>query len=184
LSIEVVDDDQEDFLILKDAFAENHYKGELISCKSGDELFMTLSDAVDRLRGKIGSDVSITLFREGMEEPIEVINKDKAFIVLEREVDGQVCFYNRNAIIRLEYEHTTTSAEADLKIIPCQLTMMDGALFDGEIRESLAPDRARLFDYLNQDKARFIKLYIDNKQVCLVNKSYIVKVTTETSKSN
>lgn len=120
----------------------------------------------------------------GVEEPIEVINKDKAFIVLEREVDGQVCFYNRNAIIRLEYEHTTTSAEADLKIIPCQLTMMDGALFDGEIRESLAPDRARLFDYLNQDKARFIKLYIDNKQVCLVNKSYIVKVTTETSGSN
>ena len=120
----------------------------------------------------------------GVEEPIEVINKDKAFIVLEREVDGQVCFYNRNAIIRLEYEHTTTSAEADLKIIPCQLTMMDGALFDGEIRESLAPDRARLFDYLNQDKARFIKLYIDNKQVCLVNKSYIVKVTTETSESN
>ena len=120
----------------------------------------------------------------GVEEPIEVINKDKAFIVLEREVDGQVCFYNRNAIIRLEYEHTTTSAEADLKIMPCQLTMMDGALFAGEIRESLAPDRARLFDYLNQDKARFIKLYIDNKQVCLVNKSYIVKVTTETSKSN
>jgi len=120
----------------------------------------------------------------GVEEPIEVINKDKAFIVLEREVDGQVCFYNRNAIIRLEYEHTTTSAEADLKIIPCQLTMMDGALFDGEIRESLAPDRARLFDYLNQDKARFIKLYIDTKQVCLVNKSYIVKVTTETSESN
>ena len=114
----------------------------------------------------------------------EVINKDKAFIVLEREVDGQVCFYNRNAIIRLEYEHTTTSAEADLKIMPCQLTMMDGALFDGEIRESLAPDRARLFDYLNQDKARFIKLYIDNNQICLVNKSYIIKVTTETSESN
>lgn len=120
----------------------------------------------------------------GTEEPIEVLNKDKAFIVLDREDDAQVCFYNRNAIIRLEYEHTPSTTEAELKIIPCQLTMMDGALIEGEIRETLAPDRARLFDYLNHEKARFIKLYIDNKQVCLVNKSYIIKVTTETSKSN
>ncbi len=120
----------------------------------------------------------------GVEEPIEVLNKDTAFIVLEREVDEQICFYNRNAIIRLEYEQTPSAGEAELKIIPCRLTMMDGALFDGEIRETLAPDRARLFDYLNHANARFIKLYIDNNQVCLVNKSYIIKVTTDTSENN
>ena len=120
----------------------------------------------------------------GMEEPIEVLNKEKAFIVLDREDDAQVCFYNRNAIIRLEYERIPSTTEAELKIIPCQLTMMDGALIDGEIRETLAPDRARLFDYLNHERARFIKLYIDNNQICLVNKSYIIKVTTETSESN
>ncbi|NNF97030.1 MAG: hypothetical protein HKM94_08905 [Halobacteria archaeon] len=55
----------------------------------------------------------------GMEEPIEVLNKDKAFIVLDREENGQVCFYNRNAIIRLEYEHTPSTTEAVQKIIPC-----------------------------------------------------------------
>ena len=120
----------------------------------------------------------------GVEEPIEVLNKDKAFIVLDREDTGQICFYNRNAIIRVEYEHTPSTTEAEQKIIPCQLTMMDGALFEGEIRESLAPDRARLFDYLNHEKARFMKLYVDNNQVLLVNKSYIIKVTTETSESN
>ena len=42
----------------------------------------------------------------GVEEPIEVLNKDKAFIVLERD-EGQVRFYNRNAIIRVEYEETS-----------------------------------------------------------------------------
>jgi hypothetical protein len=120
----------------------------------------------------------------GTEEPVEVINKDKAFIVLERDLDGQICFYNRNAIIRIEYEHTLSTTEVEQKIIPCQLTMMDGALFSGEIRESLAPDHSRLFDYLNHEKARFIKLYFDNKQICLVNKSYIIKVTTETSEAN
>jgi hypothetical protein len=118
----------------------------------------------------------------GVEEPIEVLNKDKAFIVLDKEEPGQIRFYNRNAIIRVEYEEETKPfAEAEQKIIPCQLTMMDGALFNGEIRETLAPDRARLFDYLNHGKARFLKLYTDTNQVCLVNKSYIINVATESS---
>jgi hypothetical protein len=117
----------------------------------------------------------------GFEEPIEVMNKDKAFIVLDREETGQVRFYNRNAIIRVEYEETSPSPGPDHKIIPCQLTMMDGALFNGEIRETLAPDRARLFDYLNHEQARFIKLYTDTNQICLVNKSYIINVATQAS---
>jgi hypothetical protein len=116
----------------------------------------------------------------GVEEPIEVLNKDKAFIVLDRE-ESQVRFYNRNAIIRVEYEETSPSPGPEQKIIPCQLTMMDGALFNGEIRETLAPDRARLFDYLNHEQARFIKLYTDTNQICLVNKSYIINVATEAS---
>jgi hypothetical protein len=119
-----------------------------------------------------------------VEEPIEVLNKDKAFIVLDREEAGQVRFYNRNAIIRVEYEEEPSPATgAEQKIISCQLTMMDGALFNGEIRETLAPNRARLFDYLNHEKARFIKLYIDDNQICLVNKSYIINVATETSET-
>jgi len=116
----------------------------------------------------------------GVEEPIEVLNKDKAFIVLDRE-ESQVRFYNRNAIIRVEYEETSPTPGPEQKIIPCQLTMMDGALFNGEIRETLAPDRARLFDYLNHEQARFIKLYTDTNQICLVNKSYIINVATEAS---
>lgn len=118
----------------------------------------------------------------GVEEPIEVLNKDKAFIVLDLETYGHVRFYNRNAIVRVEYEDAEPpSAIPGQKIIPCQLTMMDGALFNGEIRETLAPDRARLFDYLNHEKARFIKLYTDTNQICLVNKSYIINVATESS---
>lgn len=66
-NIIVVDDDQEDFLILKDAFGENHYKGELISCKSGDELFMTLSDAADdQLPALIILDISLPV-KDGFE---------------------------------------------------------------------------------------------------------------------
>ena len=119
----------------------------------------------------------------GVEEPLEVLNKDKAFIVLDRDEAGQIRFYNRNAIIRVEYDEDIPPVGIEQKIISCQLTMMDGALFNGEIRETLAPDRARLFDYLNHENARFIKLYTDTNQICLVNKSYIINVATETSET-
>jgi len=45
----------------------------IIKIEDESTLDMTLSDAVERLRGKIGTKVNITIFREGMEEPLKVI---------------------------------------------------------------------------------------------------------------
>ncbi|MEE8127033.1 MAG: S41 family peptidase, partial [Nitrospinaceae bacterium] len=44
----------------------------IIKIEDESTLDMTLSDAVERLRGKIDTEVNITIFREGMEEPLEV----------------------------------------------------------------------------------------------------------------
>jgi len=44
----------------------------IIKIEDESTLDMTLSDAVERLRGKIGTEVNITIFREGMEEPLKV----------------------------------------------------------------------------------------------------------------
>ncbi len=44
----------------------------IIKIEDESTLDMTLSDAVERLRGKIGTEVTITLFREGKNEPFEV----------------------------------------------------------------------------------------------------------------
>jgi len=44
----------------------------IIKIEDESTLDMTLSDAVERLRGKIGAEVTITIFREGTEEPFEV----------------------------------------------------------------------------------------------------------------
>lgn len=43
----IVDDDLEDFLIIRDAFIENHIDAEFISCETGDRLFQILSDSAD-----------------------------------------------------------------------------------------------------------------------------------------
>ncbi|MDH5761810.1 MAG: S41 family peptidase [Nitrospinota bacterium] len=42
----------------------------IIKIEDESTLDMTLSDAVEKLRGEIGTEVTITVFREGMEEPI------------------------------------------------------------------------------------------------------------------
>ena len=57
--------------------------------------------------------------------------------------------------------------------------MMDGSVMEGTIREELPPEYSRLFDYINQEKARFIRLYHNDNEVSLINKSYIVNVTTK-----
>ncbi len=44
----------------------------IIRIEDESTLDMTLSDAVERLRGKIDTEVNITIFREGMGEPLEV----------------------------------------------------------------------------------------------------------------
>lgn len=119
-----------------------------------------------------------SIHHAGPEQPVEVLNQDAPFIVVQRKDPDELRFYNRNAIVRVEHAATAPPARAEQVVIPCQLTLMDGARFEGEIRETLAPDRARLFDYLNLEADRFIKLHVEDDTVCLLNKSYIVHITT------
>jgi len=44
----------------------------IIKIEDESTLDMTLSDAVERLRGKINTKITITIFREGLEEPLKV----------------------------------------------------------------------------------------------------------------
>lgn len=117
------------------------------------------------------------------EAPHEVMNQESPFVVLYLNQPSELRFYNRNSIIRVEYDNDKTEPSAK-DIVSCCLTLMDGSLIHGEIRESLHPDHSRLFDYLNQSKERFIRLYIEHNQICLVNKSYINHVTTEHLNNN
>jgi len=55
---------------------------------------------------------------------------------------------------------------------------MDGSVIDGVMRKSLPPERSRLYDYMNTDNPRFLKLYVDDDAVCLINKSYVGYIMT------
>lgn len=114
----------------------------------------------------------------GSEAPIEALNHDAPFIVISMDTPPQLRFYNRNSVIRVEYLENECTHNESVTRIDCQIQMMDGSLIDGQIIENLPQDRSRIFDYLNQEKDRFIKLYTADEEICLINKSYINHVIT------
>ena len=113
----------------------------------------------------------------GQETPLEVLNQTEAFLVIQRESPDELRFYNRSAIVRVDYLEQEPFELPGAVSLPCEVHMMDGSLITGTVREPLAADRARLFDYLNRSEERFLKVHVDGNGVCLVNKSYVIHVT-------
>lgn len=116
----------------------------------------------------------------GPEQPLEVLNQCNPFIVIKRDAPDELRFYNMRAIIRVEYE-PEDAPPADTPSLRCQMQMMDGSLISGTIREQLPPERARLLDYLNRADECFIKLYMDEGTIYLINKAYIIHTRVDDS---
>jgi len=108
------------------------------------------------------------------EDPAEVLNAPEDFLVLRRDPEREIRFYNKNSIVRVEYDAEEQITFPDVKPLDCTLRMMDGSHIQGSIRKPLPPDRARLLDYLNRDEERFVKVDTPEGRVYLVNKPYIV----------
>jgi hypothetical protein len=113
----------------------------------------------------------------GEEEPLEVLNTADPFLVLKRDDRDELRFYNKSAIVRVEYNEDKPLAISGVQPLLCTLHLMDGSLIRGTIRKALPPDRSRLFDYLNLHDEQFVKVYCEDGTVCVVNKSYIACVT-------
>ncbi len=109
----------------------------------------------------------------GPEQPLEVLNQCRPFVVIKRSEPDELRFYNMRAIIRVEYEPEGEPL-ADTPSLRCQIQMMDGTFISGTIREQLPPEHARLLDYLNRADECFIKIYMDEGTLYLINKAYII----------
>ena len=110
------------------------------------------------------------------EDPSYVLNDTSPFLVLQRE-NNELRFYNRAAIVRVEYNGSKPE-DSKYTVLPCIAHIMDGSVIDGEIIEVLPNDRSRLYDYLNQGQERFVRLHTSDDQICMVNKTYIMQVTS------
>ncbi len=112
------------------------------------------------------------------EQPIEVLNREQPFVVVHLQDGEDVRFYGKRAIVRVHHRAVENEPDSpDIAVLPCHLHMMDGSTLSGTIREFLLPEYRRLFDYLNQRDQAFLRLHLDDGEVCLVNKAYIVRAT-------
>lgn len=128
--------------------------------------------------GLIKGAIFVTVGEEdgSQEDPTYVLNEESPFLVLKRAESEDIRFYNRASIVRVEYEDKKPVG-IKFTTLACRAHMMDGSVIDGEIIEILPNDRCRLYDYLNQGKERFVRMYTGTEQVCMVNKSYIIHIT-------
>lgn len=111
----------------------------------------------------------------GNEQPWEVLNQCKSFLVFKVDSPNELRFYNIKSVIRVEYaaNDADSATGADTEPMQCHLHMMDGSLIQGTIFESLPPEHARLLDYLNRTEENFIKVHMEDGLIYLINKSYI-----------
>ena len=112
------------------------------------------------------------------EDPWTVVNDPEDFLVVRRHDPDELRFYNKASLIRVEYVEAERYVADTGKDLPCRVHMMDGSVIDGAMRKSLPPEHSRLYDYMNTDNPRFLKLYVDGVSVCLINKSYVGYITT------
>ncbi len=113
----------------------------------------------------------------GEEEPVEALNTLDPFVVVKIEQPDELRFYNKNSVLRVEYDDDGSAADLAGEPLHCMLHLMDGSFIPGIIRKPMSPDRSRLYDFLNLREEQFVKIHCDGGGLCIVNKSYIVCVT-------
>ncbi len=116
--------------------------------------------------------------RSQTEDPWQVMNHHDDFLVVRRHEPEELRFYNKASLIRVEYAEDERHEHEAGKELACRVHMMDGSVIEGTMRKSLPPERSRLYDYMNTDNPRFLKLYVERRAVCLVNKSYVGYIMT------
>ncbi len=113
----------------------------------------------------------------GEQDPAELLNETAPFLIVQRHDPDELRFYQRSAIVRAEYDEPAGAPMEEVHPFECRLYLMDGSVISGLVNESLAPDHARLIDYLNLPETRFVRLWLEDERVCLVNKAYIIHAT-------
>jgi hypothetical protein len=110
------------------------------------------------------------------ENPCDVLNNQAPFLVVMRDDLGGPRFYSKRSVVRVEY-YGKPPEEAGLTRIGCRLLLMDGSFLEGDIIEGLPSDHSRLFDYLNQEDQRFVRIYAPGERIWMVNKAYVVHLS-------
>ena len=133
-----------------------------------------------QIRGAMFLDIQSRHFA-GEQQPVDFFNQSDPFIVIKCDSPDEVRIYHKAAIICVQYYEDVEGLTDVLKAeqLPCSIHLSDGTVVEGSIKPALPPDHSRLLDHLNLEPERFVKVYVTEGNVCLVNKTYIVYVLSQ-----
>ncbi len=112
-------------------------------------------------------------FRNGPEEPFDVLNDDDPFLPLQLMDDAVILV--QKAQIATVITGLPTEDDVAVQGVPgmhVDLTFIDGSTRQGSIFPELRADRPRLVDFLNNTRARFLPVFATD-ELLLVNRAHI-----------
>jgi hypothetical protein len=114
-----------------------------------------------------------------LEDVSELFNSDATFFPLELD-SGEVILVAKERVAevaanRADGASDQNPSEGPIPTALLQIILVGGEVRLGSIRLEMRPDRARVLDYLNALKSRFLTLYTSN-EARLINRSLIDRV--------
>ena len=114
-----------------------------------------------------------------LEDVSELFNSDQPFFPLELE-NSEVILVSKERVAELAADRSEDPTEPPPREAPSATALLQIALVGGEVRLGSIrlegpPDRARVLDYLNALRSRFLTLYTSN-EARLINRSLIDRV--------
>lgn len=116
----------------------------------------------------------VSRHRSRPEEPADLLNDAEPFFALLK--DGEPIFIAKAGVLRAETSYTPSDEFSVVGLgVPVEVTLTDGSVCVGSVFIESRADRARLFDFLNAYRDRFLPV-VDAQQVFLVNTQTIAHV--------
>ena len=128
---------------------------------------------------RIDGDVFVqraTRFRNGPEEPLDLLNDDSLFLPIATET-GDVFLVQKAqiAVVGAALPGGDDAVEAGVLGMRVEFTLVDGSAHVGTVFPELPVDRPRLVDFLNNMPPQFLALFTA-AQLRLVNRLHIAYV--------
>ncbi|MEO8909222.1 MAG: hypothetical protein ABI408_03220 [Gemmatimonadaceae bacterium] len=114
-----------------------------------------------------------------LEDVSELFNSESPFFPLELETE-EVILVSKERVAEVTADRREEASDLPPRGLPVATALLQIALVGGEVRLGsikleAPPDRARVLDYLNALKSRFLTLYTSN-DARLINRSLIDRV--------
>lgn len=113
----------------------------------------------------------------GPERPMDILNESERFFPLNRD-NGEIVLVAKDQVVSVAHDRVEDEPDTRTEItrkVALEVRLIHGDTFIGTVLLEVPEDHARVLDFLNRWKPRFLSLQTDDGQL-LLNRSMIERV--------